>query len=111
MATQDKKSFWQRSEDYAKESERGDHRTDQGRSRAVAETLEAGRELHAAKLLYRQALHRRQRALFDEPWHPRRAGRQPLGNLQPDCRGWAGRFARARREHRCFSSKTRRPAP
>ena len=49
------------------ESERGDHRTDQGRSRAVAETLEARRELHVAKLLYRQALHRRQRALSDEP--------------------------------------------
>ena len=68
MATKDKKSLWQRSEDYAKKVSGEIIEQIKAGSRAVAETLEARRELHAAKLLYRQALHRRQRALFDEPW-------------------------------------------
>ena len=79
-----KKSFWQRSEDYAKKVSSELIEQIKRRCRAVAEAVEAGRANQRRKLLDRQAVYRGQQPLPDEPRHPGRTGRQPLGNLQPD---------------------------
>ena len=80
----EKKTFWQRSEDYAKKVSGGTHRTDQGGSCAVAEAVEAGGAEQPGEPLDRQTLHGRQQPLPDEQGYPRWPGRQPLGYLHPD---------------------------
>ena len=81
------------------ESERGDHRADQERDRALAKTLEAGRGSTPGELFHREAVRGREQPVFDEPTDLRKPVGQPLGNLQPDPgSGWTGPQGRERNE-------------
>ena len=93
------------------ESERGDHRADQERDRALAETLEAGRGSTPGELFHREAVRGREQPVFDEQADLREPGGQPVGDLQPDPgSGRTGPQGRERNEGTFFKDRTPRAA-
>ena len=106
-----KKSFWQRSEDYARKV--SSELIDQIK-RGVApwqKPWKPGEQISAENFSTGQKYTGGQQPLPDEPRYPRRAGRQPLGYLQPDPgSGRTGSQGRAW-DARCCFSRIGRPGP